>query len=188
MDIWNTMDQSIQNGCLSTEEYLPGSLKVRRRAPVLYNKLLKEMYPQTSSKSIGIKNSLPRPLPKDIRKSINVLDVISVYAIAVNEENAAGGRIVTAPTNGASGVIPAVLKYYLEFISERNVEKDIMDFLFTSAAIGMLYKKRASISAAEVINKLLNHFDLNVGIYIKIILYINERWVVREKSVLVCNI
>jgi len=149
------MNQSIQNGCLSTEEYLPGSLKVRRRAPGLYNKLLKDLYPQISSEPDAIKNSLLQPLPVGIKKSsnINLLDIISVYAIAVNEENAAGGKVVTAPTNGASGVIPAVLKYYLEFISERNPEKHIMDFLFTSAAIGMLYKKGASISAAEVIKK-----------------------------------
>jgi L-serine deaminase len=142
MDIWNIMNQSIQNGCLSTEKYLPGSLKVCRRAPGLYNKLLKDIHPQT----LPIKNSLST--------TVNVLDVISVYAIAVNEENAAGGKVVTAPTNGASGVIPAVLKYYLEFKSGRNPEKEIMDFLFTSAAIGMLYKKRASISAAEVISNL----------------------------------
>lgn len=161
MEIWNIMDQSIRNGCLSTVEYLPGSLKVRRRAPGLYNKLLKDMYPQNSSNYTAIKNSLLQPLAAATRKSItvNVLDVISVYAIAVNEENAAGGKVVTAPTNGASGVIPAVLKYYLEFISEQSSEKEIMDFLFTSAAIGMLYKKRASISAAEVINKFL---DVNV--------------------------
>ncbi|RGB28408.1 serine dehydratase alpha chain-domain-containing protein [Rhizophagus diaphanus] len=152
MEIWNIMDQSIRNGCLSTVEYLPGSLKVRRRAPGLYNKLLKDMYPQNSSNYTAIKNSLLQPLAAATRKliTVNVLDVISVYAIAVNEENAAGGKVVTAPTNGASGVIPAVLKYYLEFISEQSSEKEIMDFLFTSAAIGMLYKKRASISAAEM--------------------------------------
>jgi L-serine deaminase len=157
MDIWNIMNQSIQNGCLSTEEYLPGSLRVHRRAPGLYNKLLKDINSQIPSSSTEIKNFLLQPLPAAVRKSVNALDVISAYAIAVNEENAAGGKIVTAPTNGASGVIPAVLKYYLEFISERGDEKEIMVFLFTGAAIGMLYKKRASISAAEVINK-LNRF------------------------------
>ncbi|KAG0014584.1 hypothetical protein BGZ81_000371 [Podila clonocystis] len=77
------------------------------------------------------------------------LDYLSVYAIAVNEENAAGGRVVTAPTNGAAGVIPAVLKYYLEFISY-TPEQDIMEFLLTTAPIGMLYKRGASISAAEM--------------------------------------
>ncbi|CAI2162789.1 3615_t:CDS:2 [Funneliformis geosporum] len=152
MEIWNTMNQSIQNGCLSTEEYLPGSLKVRRRAPGLYNKLLKDLYPDIPSGSAVIKNSLLQPLPSVIKNSssMNILDIVSVYAIAVNEENAAGGKVVTAPTNGASGVIPAVLKYYLEFISEHNQEDDIMHFLLTSAAIGMLYKKGASISAAEM--------------------------------------
>src|SRR5438045_2024806 len=124
------------------------------------------MHLQISSNSTGIKNSLSQPLPTAIRKSVNVLDVISAYAIAVNEENAAGGKIVTAPTNGASGVIPAILKYYLGFISERNDEKEIMDFLFTGAAIGMLYKKGASISAEEVINKFLNR------LYVKFILKI----------------
>ncbi|KAF9304181.1 hypothetical protein BGZ91_008967, partial [Linnemannia elongata] len=83
------------------------------------------------------------------RLMLPALDYLSVYAIAVNEENAAGGRVVTAPTNGAAGVIPAVLKYYLEFISD-NPEQDIMEFILTTAAIGMLYKRGASISAAEM--------------------------------------
>jgi hypothetical protein len=73
------------------------------------------------------------------------LDYLSVYAIAVNEENAAGNRIVTAPTNGAAGTIPSVLKYYLEFVSE-DPEHDVMEFLLTTAAIGMLFKRGASIS------------------------------------------
>jgi len=76
------------------------------------------------------------------------MDFLSCYAIAVNEVNAAGGRIVTAPTNGAAGVLPAVLKYFLEFISE-DPENDTMTFLLTAAAIGMLYKRGATISAAE---------------------------------------
>lgn len=73
------------------------------------------------------------------------LDYLSVYAIAVNEENACGGRVVTAPTNGAAGTIPSVLKYYIEFISE-NPERDVMEFLLTTSAIGMLFKRGASIS------------------------------------------
>jgi iron-sulfur-dependent L-serine dehydratase single chain form len=76
------------------------------------------------------------------------MDHLTVYAMAVNETNAAGGRIVTAPTNGAAGIIPAVLKYVLEFVSE-NPERDVPTFLLTSAAIGMLYKRGATISAAE---------------------------------------
>ena len=82
-------------------------------------------------------------------QTLAFLDWLSCFAIAVNEENACGGRVVTAPTNGAAGVIPAVLKYYLSFISS-NSEEDIVEFLLTAGAIGMLYKRGASISAAEV--------------------------------------
>ncbi|KAG0241050.1 hypothetical protein BGW41_006387 [Actinomortierella wolfii] len=172
--IWNTMDNAIKNGCLSTEEMLPGRLKARRRAPGLYKKLLKGLYTTTpmgsaagsghhnlgnASHSSGSQPGLTRQPERGIdrvlpRRSVKrlmlpALDYLSVYAIAVNEENAAGGRVVTAPTNGAAGVIPAVLKYYLEFISD-NPEQDIMEFLLTTAAIGMLYKRGASISAAEM--------------------------------------
>ncbi|KAF9936911.1 hypothetical protein BGZ67_001876 [Mortierella alpina] len=166
--IWNTMDNAIKNGCLSSEEMLPGRLRVRRRAPGLYKKLLKGLYTTTplykdtqmfagSAKDRdgltahiperGIDKVLPKRSVK--RLMLPALDYLSVYAIAVNEENAAGGRVVTAPTNGAAGVIPAVLKYYLEFISD-NPEQDIMEFILTTAAIGMLYKRGASISAAEM--------------------------------------
>ncbi|KAF9897592.1 hypothetical protein BX616_005304 [Lobosporangium transversale] len=169
--IWNTMDNAIKNGCLSSEEMLPGRLRVRRRAPGLYKKLLKGLYTTTplykdttvgsGSNALlggghGLTNQAPersidRVLPKRAVKRLMLpaLDYLSVYAIAVNEENAAGGRVVTAPTNGAAGVIPAVLKYYLEFISD-NPEQDIMEFILTTAAIGMLYKRGASISAAEM--------------------------------------
>ncbi|CAG8580255.1 5029_t:CDS:2, partial [Racocetra fulgida] len=155
MDIWNTMNQSIQNGCINTEEYLPGNLKVRRRAPRLYQKLISGINEPPPLKvtdnllvpSTSYKKVIPRKLWKQL--TLPVLDYISLYAIAVNEENASGGRVVTAPTNGAAGVIPAVLKYILEFISD-NHTRDIMEFLFTSAAIGMLYKRGASISAAEM--------------------------------------
>lgn len=169
--IWNTMDNAIKNGCLSSEEMLPGRLRVRRRAPGLYKKLLKGLYTSTplykdnqmfgnegglvgsgqglthNAQERGIDKVLPKRSVK--RLMLPALDYLSVYAIAVNEENAAGGRVVTAPTNGAAGVIPAVLKYYLEFISD-NPEQDIMEFLLTTAAIGMLYKRGASISAAEM--------------------------------------
>jgi iron-sulfur-dependent L-serine dehydratase single chain form len=86
------------------------------------------------------------------KKHLPALDYLSLYAIAVNEENSAGGRVVTAPTNGASGTIPSVLKYYLEFICPSETQKahDIVEFLLTAAAIGMLYKRGASISAAEM--------------------------------------
>ena len=84
-----------------------------------------------------------------MKDQLTVMDWVNLFAIAVNEENAAGGRVVTAPTNGAAGVIPAVLAYYDRFVPGSN-KQGIFDFLATSAAIGMLYKKNASISAAEV--------------------------------------
>ncbi|SAL98252.1 hypothetical protein [Absidia glauca] len=183
LTIWNTMDESIKNGVMASSiEHLPGNLKVKRRAPKLYQKLLKGLYgpvPTAEStyndsripiapapiipESIGSfgphskdesKTSFPLSLsvlPKRQRKRfyLPALDYLSVYAIAVNEENACGNRIVTAPTNGAAGTIPSVLKYYLEFISD-NPEHDVMEFLLTTAAIGMLFKRGASISAAEV--------------------------------------
>ncbi|KAG9301375.1 hypothetical protein G9A89_018047 [Geosiphon pyriformis] len=155
VDIWKTMRESIQNGCSSTEKYLPGNLKARRRAPDLIKNLEKTYYGRFQN----VQSLEQRPLTQEIshplrrrtlkRLMLPALDYLSVFAIAVNEENAAGGRVVTAPTNGAAGVIPAVLNYYLEFISE-TPEEDVMEFLFTSAAIGMLYKRGASISAAEM--------------------------------------
>jgi L-serine dehydratase len=108
---------------------LPGGLKVKRRAAGLHNKL-KGGYDKAAD-----------PLA--------VLDWVTLYALAVNEENAAGGRMVTAPTNGAAGIIPAVLHYYMDFIDGADQE-GVRDFLLTAAAIGMLYKKNASISGAEV--------------------------------------
>ncbi|GAN05228.1 L-serine ammonia-lyase [Mucor ambiguus] len=176
--IWNTMDDSIRNGVMaSPDDYLPGSLRVKRRAPRLYNKLLKGLYGGPLNQTGGYSQSYipahgsqeeatmtPSPeasntqyplaltfLPKKPKKKfvLPALDYLSVYAIAVNEENACGGRVVTAPTNGAAGTIPSVLKYYLEFISE-NPERDVMEFLLTTSAIGMLFKRGASISAAEV--------------------------------------
>ncbi|KAI9023535.1 L-serine ammonia-lyase [Phycomyces nitens] len=175
LKIWNTMDESIRNGVMACPtDMLPGDLKVRRRAPALYSKLLKGLYgpvkpsngyhpnqiPASSMpmETIGHpddhKNTFPMSLsvlPKRQRKRffLPALDYLSVYAIAVNEENACGGRVVTAPTNGAAGTIPSVMKYYLEFISE-HPERDVMEFLLTTAAIGMLFKRGASISAAEV--------------------------------------
>lgn len=121
------MMDSIDRGC-RREGVLPGGLQVRRRAPALHKQLLEKTSPQDP---------------------LHVLDWVSLYALAVNEENAAGSRIVTAPTNGAAGVIPAVLKYFEEFCPEATPEKS-REFLLTSAAIGILYKKRASISAAEM--------------------------------------
>lgn len=107
---------------------LPGGLKVRRRAKQLRERLL-----DTDAES----------------DSLRTLDWVSLYALSVNEENAAGGRVVTAPTNGAAGVIPAVLKYYEVFCKDPTPEGS-RAFLLTAAAIGMLYKRRASLSAAEM--------------------------------------
>ncbi|WP_286237834.1 L-serine ammonia-lyase [Neptuniibacter halophilus] len=128
-DLWQVMDQCIRRGCAATGE-LPGGLNIKRRANQLYREL-------TTSPEAAFKDQL------------TVMDWVNLFAIAVNEENAAGGRVVTAPTNGAAGVIPAVLAYYDRFVPGSS-RQGIFDFLATSAAIGMLYKKNASISAAEV--------------------------------------
>lgn len=115
---------------LRTSGELPGGLNVVRRAPTLFAQL------STDGRS-------------NARRPAEIMDFISVFAIAVNEENAAGGRVVTAPTNGAAGVVPAVLRYYRDFCDGAN-EKGIEDFLLTGAAIGALFKMNASISGAEV--------------------------------------
>ncbi|RTE66129.1 L-serine ammonia-lyase [Amphritea opalescens] len=128
-DIWQVMNNCIKRGCVQTGE-LPGGLGIKRRANELYEEL--RTSPEASFKD-----------------QLTVMDWINLFAIAVNEENAAGGRVVTAPTNGAAGVIPAVLAYYDRFVHGSS-EQGIFDFLATAAAIGMLYKKNASISAAEV--------------------------------------
>lgn len=131
MSIWQIMSQCITNGTMQ-QGILPGGLNVKRRAP----NLLKRMQNHRDKVNSG----------KLVREDMNWL---SLYAIAVNEENAAGGRVVTAPTNGAAGIIPAVLQYHLKF-NNANYQTDICTFLLTAAAIGILYKKGASISAAEV--------------------------------------
>lgn len=127
--IADIMQSCIEKGC-HAEGYLPGGLQVKRRAPELYKKLKNKQTP----KSFEITGSFLWP---------------TVYAMAVNEENAAGGRIVTAPTNGAAGIIPAVLTYYRHFY-ETVSEKKISEFLLTAGAIALLYKTNASISGAEV--------------------------------------
>ncbi|KAI1091820.1 serine dehydratase alpha chain-domain-containing protein [Rostrohypoxylon terebratum] len=198
MKIWEVMDDSILEGVQAPlDSLLPGSLKLHRRAPALYKRLTRGLYPshtqssgtpisQTQLFSNGDDSPTPptntvmselskkglasqnrrsvigrqgplrihgdvyhpiRPTPPR-RTTFPAMDYLSVYAIAVNETNAAGGRIVTAPTNGAAGIIPAVLKYLIEFISD-DVERDILTFLLTASAIGMLYKRGATISAAE---------------------------------------
>ena len=125
LHIWQVMRECTQHG-IESEGILPGGLKVRRRAAKLAARL-----------RAGVKDPLSQ------------LDWITVYAMAVNEENAAGGRVVTAPTNGAAGVVPAVAHYYLEFVDGANKE-GILRYFLTAAAIGILYKENASISGAEV--------------------------------------
>lgn len=120
----------IDAGCTHTGT-LPGLLKVKRRAPEIYQKVMDNS--TTKSKY----------------ESSDIMSRISMYAMAVNEENAAGGRIVTSPTNGAAGIIPAVYKYYLDAYQDTN-EKATYEFFLTAAAIAILYKKGASISGAEV--------------------------------------
>lgn len=196
--IWQVMDTSILESVESTEEVLPGSLRLHRRAPALYRRLTRGLYTSASRDAggaggegqrqppgaatgclsttqknspgsasvatLGRAQSLPvrRRQPPRIHGSLDhpvmpcptrrmafpAMDYLTVYAIAVNETNAAGGRVVTAPTNGAAGIIPAVLKYTLEFVSD-DPERDVLTFLLTAAAIGMLYKRGATISAAE---------------------------------------
>jgi L-serine dehydratase len=125
--IWAVMVECVRNGC-THEGVLPGGLKVPRRARALHEKLLAE-------------DGLDDPL--------YAMDWVSLYALAVNEENAAGGRVVTAPTNGAAGIIPAVLHYYQRFI-RHSTDDGIVKFMLTAAAIGSILKQTGSISGAEV--------------------------------------
>ncbi len=127
--IWDVMQACVRRGC-AVEGVLPGGYKVRRRAAELFRQLTTN--PEAA-----------------LRDQLIVLDWVNLYALAVNEENAAGGRVVTAPTNGAAGIIPAVLHYYARFVSGAT-DTGVVDFLLTAAAIGLLYKENASISGAEV--------------------------------------
>ncbi|MCB5195054.1 L-serine ammonia-lyase [Deefgea salmonis] len=126
LEIANVMQQCIHNGC-TREGELPGGYHVKRRAPGIFRKMV-------GMQLTGRADFMLWPM---------------IYAIAVSEENASGGRIVTAPTNGAAGIIPAVLQYYRNFTPNAN-DAGVVDFLLTAAAIGMLYKMNASISGAEV--------------------------------------
>ncbi|MFN4119209.1 L-serine ammonia-lyase [Acidovorax sp.] len=132
MAIWHTMAGAVQRGCASAGT-LPGPMHVRRRAAELHHKLSRS--PEAS-----------------LRDPLSMLDWVNLYAMAVNEENAAGGRVVTAPTNGAAGVIPAVLHYYVNFLQGPIPANDdgIATFLLTAGAIGIIYKENASLSGAEV--------------------------------------
>ena len=124
--LWNVMNDTIDRG-MNTPGILPGGLSVRRRAPRLAQRLRE----------------------KQSADHLQPMDWITVFAMAVNEENAAGGRVVTAPTNGAAGVVPAIARYYLEFIQGAD-EQGLLRYFLTAAAIGILYKENASISGAEV--------------------------------------
>jgi len=124
--IWQAMQDCVQRGC-STQGRLPGGLNVKRRAAGFYEGLTQHA------------NTDP----------LEVIDWVNLFALAVNEENAAGGRVVTAPTNGAAGIVPAVLHYYWRFVPGAT-EAGVVDFLLTAGAIGILYKENASISGAEV--------------------------------------
>ncbi len=133
--LWAAMQACTQRGMV-TQGILPGGLNVRRRAPRLHER---------------IRDLDESGKPRD---PLAPLDWVSLFAIAVNEENAAGGRVVTAPTNGAAGVIPAIAQYYVQFIAAERSQPDrqsgLLRFFLTAAAIGILYKENASISGAEV--------------------------------------
>ena len=129
LDLWQTMKNCVQRGC-QTQGVLPGGLKLKRRAPDLYRRLTR--HPEHT-----------------LRDPLNVLDWVNLYALAVGEENAAGGQVVTAPTNGAAGIIPAVLHYCDRFHPHCDDDK-IIRFLLTAGAIGILYKENASLSGADV--------------------------------------
>ncbi|MDN3523043.1 L-serine ammonia-lyase, partial [Halomonas ramblicola] len=130
-EIWQAMKACVEKG-LESEGVLPGGLNVRRRAHSLHQRLLAS----TDDDSL-------------IASTMSAMDWVNLYALAVNEENAAGGRMVTAPTNGAAGIIPAVLHYYMQFRRGAS-ERDVVDFLLAAGAVGILCKKNASISGAEV--------------------------------------
>ncbi len=128
LEIWRAMEACVKRGC-EHEGILPGGLRVKRRAAALHRRLRAEH--------------------RGAVDPLVVMDWVNLWALAVNEENAAGGRVVTAPTNGAAGIIPSVLSYYRRFVPNADDDGTVR-FLLTAAAIGVLYKKNASISGAEV--------------------------------------
>lgn len=132
LHIWDVMQECVENGCTREEKTLPGGLKVRRRAPELRRRLRAQEAQHGSA------------------DPLHAMEWVNLYALAVNEENASGGRIVTAPTNGAAGIIPSVLHFYTRFMAEQATDEKVVDFLLTAAAIGIIIKENASISGAEV--------------------------------------
>jgi L-serine dehydratase len=135
LHLWDVMQDCVETGCARTETVLPGGLKVRRRAPELRTRLREQ-----EAAVVGGASMLD---------PLWAMEWVNLYALAVNEENASGGRIVTAPTNGAAGIIPAVLHFYTRFVDGADDDK-VVEFLLTAAAIGILFKLGASISGAEV--------------------------------------
>ncbi|MET8760908.1 L-serine ammonia-lyase [Lentzea sp. NPDC004782] len=127
LHIWHVMQECVERGC-TEHGVLPGGLKVRRRAAEMRKRLEGEHF---------------------VTDPLRVMDWVTLFALAVNEENAAGGRVVTAPTNGAAGIVPAVLHYYTKFVPGAN-DDGVVRFLLTAGAIGVLFKENASISGAEV--------------------------------------
>ena len=128
LKIWRVMKECVSEG-IQAEGVLPGGMKVKRRARRMHQLLISDT------------NESPDPL--------SAMDWVNLYALAVNEQNAAGGRVVTAPTNGAAGIVPAVLHYYMNFYRSAS-DDNVVRFLLTAGAIGILYKMNASISGAEV--------------------------------------
>ncbi len=129
-NIWQVMQNCVKKGC-EKDGILPGGMKVKRRAPTLYRQLKAEQ--EQGEEMIALYE----------------MDWVNLYALAVNEENAAGGRVVTAPTNGAAGIIPATMHYYRHFATCYN-KQEVYNFMLTAAAIGIIIKQNASISGAEV--------------------------------------
>jgi len=127
LHVWSVMQECVRAGCAATGS-LPGGLKVRRRAAELFRQLQQE---------------------HGVADPLRVLDWVALFALAVNEENAGGGRVVTAPTNGAAGIVPAVLHYYTRFVPGSD-DDGVVRFLLTATAVGILVKENASISGAEV--------------------------------------
>ncbi|MGP6176215.1 L-serine ammonia-lyase [Microbacterium sp. A196] len=127
LEIWSVMKECIGNGVARDRSMLPGGLQVWRRAPDLHRRLVEA----------------------DNRDALHAMEWVNLYALAVNEENASGGRVVTAPTNGAAGIIPAVLSYYVRFVPGAD-DAGVIRFLLAASAIGVLFKTNASISGAEV--------------------------------------
>jgi L-serine dehydratase len=157
LERWRVMAECVRRGC-ATGGTLPGGLKVGRRAPAVYAQLASGCKPGEARDTDGVHDATEVRGGSDADMAgeagvaldpLRAMDWLTLYALAVSEENAAGGRVVTAPTNGAAGIIPAVLHYYRDFISGCD-DEGVVRFLLTAGAIGILFKENASISGAEV--------------------------------------